>query len=269
MSRGPAHRRPPDPSRSLPPSIPTVGATCRLIREDLGLSRDTSAARLGISRSHLGDIERDRRAPTEEFLEQIIVGYQLARPLARHLRELRATADILEPTSALREAVTTNPALMRHLQALHERGELAAYVDSAWTLLACNNAFHDSAPGLHPGASIPVWMFSDDARKIFPRWPYEADCATANVRGIAGRYRGSEQVQTIFRSLRTIKDFRARWNDGVHTAYGRDPSDLMHAHHPTTGRTTSYSLTITNQSEHIFLIILSEHPRRDIETNRP
>lgn len=268
MSRDPAHRRPPDPHQPRPPSIPTVGATCRLIREERGLTRDTSATRLGISRSHLADIERDRRTPSEDLLEQIIVGYRLDLPLARHLRELRATADTLEPTSALREAVTTNPALMRHLQRLHERGELAAYVDSAWTLLACNNAFRESAPGLDPGTSIPVWMFSDNARKLFPRWPHEADHATANIRGIVGRYRGSQQVQTIFRSLRPIKEFGLRWNDGVHTAYGRDPSDLMHAHHPT-GRTSSYSLTITNQSEHIFLIILSEHPGRDIETNRP
>ncbi|WP_280493051.1 helix-turn-helix domain-containing protein [Nocardia asiatica] len=269
MSRDPARRRPPHLRRPLPPSIPTVGATCRLIREELGLSRDTAAVRLGISRSHLGDIERDRRAPTEEFLEQIIAGYQLDLALARHLRELRAAADTLEPTAVLREAVTTNPALMCHLQGLHERGELAAYVDSAWTLLACNDAFREAAPGLHPGASIPVWMFSDDARKLFPRWPHEADHATANIRGIAGRYRGSQQVQTIFHSLRPLEDFRTRWNNGVHTAYGRDPSDLMHAHHPTTGRTSSYSLTITNQSEHIFLIILSEHPGRNLGANRP
>ncbi|WP_280505456.1 helix-turn-helix domain-containing protein [Nocardia farcinica] len=269
MNRDPAHHRPHKSRHSQPPSIPTLGSTCRSIREARGLSRDASAAYLKVSRSHLADIERDRRAPTEELLEHLIVGYQLDLPLARHLRELRATADNLEPSAVLRDSVTTNPALVCHLQGLHERGAPAAYVDSAWTVLTCNDAFRKAAPGLGAGDSIPVWMFSDDAKEIFPHWPSEADCATANIRGIVGRYRGSEQVQTIFRRLRPIKEFRHRWNDGVHAAYGRDPSDLMYARDPATGETRSYSLTITNQSEHVILIILSEHPGRNIETNRP
>ena len=85
---------------------------------------------------------------------------------------------------------------------------------------------------------------------------------TAIIRGIVGRYRGSEQVQTIFRHLRPNREFRVRWNDGVHVAYGRDPSDLTEVRHPVTGRTTSYSLTITAQSEQVILFVLSEHRTR-------
>ncbi|MGW6700020.1 helix-turn-helix domain-containing protein [Nocardia sp. NPDC055049] len=259
MSRDPTSGAQSDSRHSLPPSVPTLGRTCRLIREERGISRDTAAARLKVSRSYLADIERDRRTPTEPFLEHIIIGYQLDATLARHLRELRAAAIDLEPTAVLRKAVTTNPTLMAHL---HERCDLAAYIDPAWTVLACNNAFQQAGPGLGPGVSIPVWTFSDNAKRQLPNWPFEADRMVAIVRGVVGRYRGSEQVQTIFRHLRPVTEFRIRWNDGVHATYGRDPSELAEVRHPVTGRTASYSLTITNQSEDVILFSLSEHRAR-------
>lgn len=256
MSRDPTSSELSDGRHSQPPSVPTLGRTCRLIREQRGISRDTAAARLKVSRSYLADIERDRRTPTEEFLEHIIIGYQLDATLARHLRELRTAAIDLEPTVVLHKAVTANSALMAHL---HERRDLAAYIDPAWTVLACNDAFRHAGPGLGPGVSIPVWTFSDDAKRQLPNWSYEADHMVGLIRGFVGRYRGSEQVQSIFRHLRPVTEFRTRWNDGVHPAYGRDPSELAKIHHPVTGSTASYSITITHQSEDVILFALSEH----------
>ncbi|MGW5456489.1 MmyB family transcriptional regulator [Nocardia sp. NPDC003979] len=260
MSRDPTSGAQSDSQHSLPLTVPTLGQTCRLIREERGFTRDTAAAHLSVSRSYLADIERNRRTPTEAFLDHIIIGYELDPITARHLRELRAAAVDLEPTAVLRKSVTANAALMAHLQ---QRSDLAAYIDSAWTLLACNDAFQAAAVGLWPGRSIPVWVFSENAKKIFPDWPHEADRTAAIVRGIAGRYRESEQVQTLFHHLRPVTEFQNRWNDGVHTAYGRDPSDLTEVHHLDTGRTASYSLTLTAQSENVILLILSEHPRRN------
>ncbi|MFD6106220.1 helix-turn-helix domain-containing protein [Nocardia salmonicida] len=259
MSRDPTSRLQTDSLRAPEPSVPTLGHTCRLIREQRGCSRDAAAACLKVSRSYLADIERDRRTPTEAFLEHIIIGYQLDAILARHLRELRAAAIDLEPTAVLRKAVTANPALMAHL---HERSDLAAYIDPTWTVLACNDAFQQAGPGLGTGVSIPVWTFSDDAKRQLPNWSFEADHMVAIIRGFVGRYRSSEQVQTLFRHLRPITEFRTRWNDGVHPAYGRDPSELAEIHHPVTGRTVSYSLTITSQSEDVILFSLSEHRAR-------
>ncbi|MFD4072494.1 helix-turn-helix domain-containing protein [Nocardia ignorata] len=264
LSRDPTSGAQSDSQHSLPLTVPTLGQTCRLIREERGFTRDTAAAHLSVSRSYLADIERNRRTPTEAFLDHIIIGYELDPITARHLRELRATAVDLEPTAVLREAVTTNTALMAHL---HQRSDLAAYVDSAWTVLACNDAFQAAALGLGPGKLMPVWIFSDTAKKILPNWPHEADLTAAIVRGIAGRYRDSEQVHTLFHHLRPVTEFQNRWNDGVHTAYGRDPSDLTEVHHPVTGRTASYSLTLTAQSENVFLLILSEQPTRPPDPN--
>lgn len=259
MSRDPTLPTQSESQHSLPLDAPTLGHTCRLIREQRDLTRDTAATHLKVSRSYLADIERNRRTPTEAFLEHIITGYELDPITARHLRELRAAAVDLEPTAVLRESVTTNAALMAHL---HQRSDLAAYVDSAWTLLACNDAFQAAAPGLTPGRSIPVWIFSEKAKKILPDWSHEADLTAAIVRGIAGRYRHSEQLHTILDHLGPISEFQRRWNDGVHTAYGRDPSDLTQVHHLDTGQTVSYCLSLTAQSENVTLLSLSSHPTR-------
>ncbi|MGN2635044.1 helix-turn-helix domain-containing protein [Nocardia takedensis] len=268
MTRDPAKRRSSRSRHALPPRVPTLGNTCRRIRDERGYTRDYAAAMLRISRSYLSDIERGRRNPSPELLELIIVGYRLDSALARHVRELRLAAVNLEPTAVLARCVTDNALLMAHLRDLNARGDLAAYIDPVWNVLACNDLFREALPGLERTGSVPVWIFSDDSKPILTDRPFELDYTAAAIRAITGRYRNTEQVRALFRYLGPNVEFRTSWSDDVRAAYGRDPSALMYAIHPVTGLPASYSLTISNQSESVLLLILSPKPSPDSITNR-
>ncbi|WP_216918042.1 helix-turn-helix domain-containing protein [Nocardia noduli] len=268
MTRDPEPRRSPGSRHALPPRVPTLGNTCRRIRDERGYTRDFAAAMLRISRSYLTDIERGRRNPSPELLELIIVGYRLDSALARHLRELRVAAVELEPVATLARSVIDNDQLMAHLHDLNERGDLAAYVDPVWNVLACNDLFREATPGLELTGSIPAWFFSADTKPILTDRPSELAHATATIRAITGRYRNAEQTRALFRHLGPNTEFRATWSDDVRAAYGRDPSAAMHAIHPVTGQPVAYSLTIANQSESVLLVILSPKPSPESTTNR-
>ncbi len=223
---------------------------------------------LKISRSYLRDIERDRRTPGVELLELIILGYRLDSTLARHLRELRVAAVDLEPTAVLARTVTGNPALMAHLDDLNRRGELAAYIDPVWNVLACNEKFREATPGLERSGSIPIWMFSAHTKPILTDRAYELAHATASIRAITGIFRNAEQTRAVYRHLGPNTEFRATWIQNVSAAYGRDPSALMHAIHPVTSQPVAYSLTISNQSQSVLLLILSPRPSPEEATHR-
>ncbi|MET7772099.1 helix-turn-helix transcriptional regulator [Nocardia sp. NPDC005366] len=269
MTSDPEHRRSPGSRHALPPRVPTIGNTVRRIRDERGYTRDYAAVMLlKISRSYLRDIERGRRIPGADLLELIILGYRLDSTLARHLRELRVAAVALDPTAVLARAVTGNPVLIAHLQSLNQRGELAAYIDPVWNVLACNEKFREATPGLERTGSIPVWMFSTHTKPILTDRPYELAYATASIRAITGCFRNAEQTRAVFHHLGPDTEFRATWSEDVRVVYGRDPSALMHAIHPVTGLPVTYSLTITSQSESVLLLILSPSPSPEDATSR-
>ncbi|MGY1943941.1 helix-turn-helix transcriptional regulator [Nocardia asiatica] len=268
MTRDPELRRSPGSRHALPPRVPTLGNTVRRIRDERGYTRDYAAAMLRISRSYLTDIERGRRNPSPELLELIIAGYRLDSALARHVRELGVAALDLEPTAVLARSVTANDLLIAHLRDLNARGDLAAYIDPIWNVLACNDLFREATPGLERTGSVPVWMFSDNTKPILTDRPFELDYAAASIRAMTGRYRHTEQVRVVFRHLGPNIEFRKSWSDHVRAAYGRDPSALMHTIHPVTGQPVAYSLTISNQSESVLLLILSPKPSPGSTTNR-
>ncbi|MGW4369213.1 helix-turn-helix domain-containing protein [Nocardia takedensis] len=267
MTSDPERRRSPGSRHALPPRVPTLGDTLRRIREERGYIRDYAAALLKISRSYLTDIERGRRTPSPELLELIIAGYRLDPALARHIRELGAAPVELLPTPVLAKFVTDNPQLIAHLRDLNKRGDLAAYLDPLWNVLACNDLFREAAPGLERTGSIPIWMFSADTKPLLPERATELAHSMASIRAMTGYYRTSDQTRTLYRHLCPNTEFRTVWCNDVRAAYGRDPSAPMHAIHPVTGRTVSYSLTITNQSESVLLLILSPKPTADAATN--
>ncbi|MGW4368095.1 MmyB family transcriptional regulator [Nocardia takedensis] len=167
----------------------------------------------------------------------------------------------------LAKSVFDNPQLMTYLRELNERGDLAAYVDPVWNVLACNDLFREATPGLERTGSIPVWIFSADTEPILTDRATELSHSMATIRAMTGCYRAAEQTRAVYRHLCPNTEFRNAWCDDVRAAYGRDPSTPMHAIHPVTGERVSYSLTITNQSESVLLLILSPKPSPGTGTN--
>ena len=74
------------------------GAAVRVLRERLGLSQTSFAVRAGINRSHLSNIERNRRPVSPEVAEQLRV----------HLK-LKTLDAILAETGAVIRVATRSP----------------------------------------------------------------------------------------------------------------------------------------------------------------
>ncbi|MGQ4618970.1 MmyB family transcriptional regulator [Nocardia sp. R7R-8] len=262
MNRNPTPRSSGSARDKPLPRIPTLGHTCLLIREDLGLSRNGAHQLHGISQSHLFNIEHDRYVPTVETLEKIISGYRVEAMMARHLRELRAPAEYLAPVGKLRECVNGNDALIEHLHDLEQRDILAAYVDPVWNVLACNESFRAALPGLDTTDCIPTWLYSGYARSVFLQNPMEAAHSVATLKGVLGRYRDSEQAHDLMRQLRPHKEFQRLWSSSIHVAYGRDTNNLLHIRDPDTGELASYRLSVADvsQSQDVLLLTAIRKP---------
>ncbi|MFC9432424.1 helix-turn-helix domain-containing protein [Nocardia sp. NPDC057030] len=245
--------RPDKPWRK--PSIPSLGATCRHIREYRDLSRDTVRKRLGLSTSYLFRIEMQGVMPSIEVLDQIIEGYNLDTAQARHLRELRAPTEQLEPSHELCHRVATNAAHMAHLNDLESLGVLGAYVDPFASILACNNLFRSAMPGIEDLKSYPIWLFSSAAKEVVVDWEREADHCIASNKATLGRYRDAGQAQDFLRHLRNNKEYRNRWAANIHISYGRDTNDLLHLRDPGSKAVIDYNFSHSNESRNVMLYV--------------
>ncbi|MEU2032594.1 helix-turn-helix domain-containing protein [Nocardia amamiensis] len=262
MTRNPANRSSDNARGGRLPRIPTLGSTCRLIREDLGLSRFGAQQRHGISPSYLFNIEKDEYTPTFETLEKIIAGYGLNPMQARHLRELRTPAEELAPTDKLRQCVNENVDLVSHLDDLEQREVLAAYLDPLWNVLGRNYLFRAATPGLEETNCIPVWLFTPQAKTAFVLWAHESAHSVATLKATLGRYRDSEQAKDVIRQLRPVKEVRNQWSSSIDVAYGRDTNDLLHLRDPATGELTSYRLSVADvtQTQNVLLLTAIRKP---------
>ncbi|WP_378741145.1 helix-turn-helix domain-containing protein [Nocardia brasiliensis] len=251
MSR--KHNRPPKSPRRRP-HIPTLGTTCRQLRDHRGLSRAQACRSSGLSASYLFSIEECEQMPSSEVLDQIIAAYHLDPKQARHLRELRAPAENLEPIHVLRQRVTGNTRRMAHLHDLASRDVLAAYVDPVWNVLASNNLFRTALCGIDEIGSVPVWLFSAMAEDVVVDLPREADHVVAICKANLGRYRDSQQAADLLRRLGPNKQFQERWSASIRIAYGRDTSDPLRLRDPVSGVVTAYTLSVSDETNNVLLL---------------
>ncbi|MFI6041969.1 helix-turn-helix domain-containing protein [Nocardia sp. NPDC051321] len=235
------------------PSIPTLGPTCRHFREYLGLTREEACKLLGLSTPYLFRIETRGQIPSMELLDTIIDGYDLDSGQRRHLRELHAPAEHLEPVHELRHRVTTNAAQMAHLRDLESLGVLGAYVDQMASMLACNNLFRTAMAGIEEAGSYPVWLFSSMAKEVVADWEHEADHCVAGIKGVLGRYRAAQQGHGLLRSLRNTKEFQYRWAASIDIAYGRDTNDLLRLRDTVSKVVTAYNFSHSTESRSVLL----------------
>ncbi|WP_186818573.1 helix-turn-helix domain-containing protein [Nocardia ninae] len=240
-----------------------MGTTLRLIREGLGLTRLTAHECHGISYSYLYEIEAGKRTPKLETLDALAsgYGYDVDSLLTRHLRELRSPPADLMPTQRLRERVTSNRDWMSHLDDLQQRGDLAAYLDPFWNVLACNELFLSAMPGLEKTCSIAEWLFSPIAQEVWVDWEKEAAWNIAYIKAILGRYRRSQQARDLLRHLGPNNEFRRMWASSVDVNYGRDSDSLLHVRHPPNNEIVSYWLSFAPMVEDMTILLTTAIPK--------
>ncbi|WP_280202508.1 helix-turn-helix domain-containing protein [Nocardia cyriacigeorgica] len=261
MSRNPARRRTTTrSSQPQRPRIPTLGSACRLMREELGLSRASAYIRHGVSPSYLSAIESDSVIPRIEMVESIITGYRLGPLKARYLRDLHAPPRPLEPLDVLRSHVASNTGLLAQLNELEEQRTPAVLVDPFWNILASNEPLRLMLTGIERFSSITSWLFGPDARTVLIDWNREVAHSIASTKSVLARYRNSQQAHDLIREFQHHSAFGQAWQTNTDIGYGRDSTDLMHCLSPT-GEPTSYRVAIAEPGQAPDVQLLMALPR--------
>ncbi|MGW6421439.1 MmyB family transcriptional regulator [Nocardia sp. NPDC055053] len=236
-------------------SIPDLGTTMGWIRDDLGLTQSQAAAELNFSAVHLGRFERGEAKPPLDTLERIISGYRLDRDLASHLRELAGPPVMLAPPEALRTYVQAEKSLMLNLERFQARAIPAAFIDPFWNVLAYNDLYADTIPGIDDHRSVAVWVLSEQAKRVIVDYEAEASWTVAMLKSALGRHRSSAQANELVSALAPISDARRLWAASVNVSYGRDSRCLLHAYDADRKR-VSYllSLSVGIAAHHVQLV---------------
>ncbi|MFC9871675.1 helix-turn-helix domain-containing protein [Nocardia salmonicida] len=211
-------------------AIPDLATTLRWIREDLGLTQAQAAAEVNFSAVHLGRFERGESKPPPDTLERIISGYRLDKAMASHLRELAGPAIMLAPPDALRTYVRAEKSLRLNLSRFQARTIPAAFIDPFWNVLAHNDLFATTLPGIEDSRSISVWMLSDHSKTVVVDPESEGSWTVAMLKSALGRHRSSAQAKELVSALAPINDARRLWAASVNVARGRDSQCLLHAY---------------------------------------
>ncbi|WP_146089052.1 MmyB family transcriptional regulator [Nocardia cyriacigeorgica] len=261
MSRNPARRRiTTRSSQPQRPRIPTLGSACRLMREELSLSRASAYIRHGVSPSYLSAIESDSVVPRIEMVEAIITGYRLGPLKARYLRDLHAPPRPLEPLDVLQSEVSSNTGLLAQLNELQEQRTPAVLVDPFWNTLASNELLQLMLPGIDEVGSITSWLFRPDARAALIDWDREVAHSIASTKSVLARYRDSQQAHDLIREFQHNNEFCRAWQSNTDIGYGRDSTDLMHCL-SATGEHTSYRVAIAEPGQAPDVQLLMALPR--------
>ncbi|MBF6216318.1 helix-turn-helix domain-containing protein [Nocardia puris] len=209
--------------------LPTLGSYLKRLRSERDISTVQAAVIAGLSYSHLTQIERGTRTPSEEVLEHLIRVYELSHPTARFLRELRAPARRqLGSPSQLRTLLPHD--LPDRLADLDTRRVIAYYIDPLCNVVDANEYFRRFVP-LAPGDNIGDWVFRNPAaRERLPYWEHEADHAVSSLRSQLARWRDVPAATTYLLRMMEIQEFQRRWihHTTADLSYARSPSDVVH-----------------------------------------
>jgi hypothetical protein len=165
------------------------------------------------------------------------------------------------PTKKLRGWVSANRDWMSHLDDLQHRGVLAAYLDPIWNVLACNDLFLSTMPGLENTDSIPTWLFSPIAKSVWADWEKEAAWNVAYNKAILGLYRESQQARDLIQRVGSHSEFRRLWSASVDVTYSRDSDSLLHVRHPPNSEVASYRLSIAPMVEDMTVLLVIAIPK--------
>ncbi|MFE4455921.1 helix-turn-helix domain-containing protein [Nocardia tengchongensis] len=206
----------------------TFGAALRRLRRTRDLSRDRLARKAAISVSYLAALESGhRRYLTWDVLDALL--YHLDGITAvdvaerAHLMELAGFAYAQFPTPEQLSA-EINPEMLDMLGSLEPN--LAAVLDIRWNVLACNDSYRRSFPGVDAGDNLLLWYLANkNAPLVVPDWTEEVALAVYLMRGYLEEIGDTRWFHRDLAVFTEFAYFRELWDDGI-GAYDRPNSVL-------------------------------------------
>ncbi|MFF0531124.1 hypothetical protein ACFYT3_22385 [Nocardia amikacinitolerans] len=213
-------------------------------------SRADVANSARISTSHLDKIVANRTIPGPNSFAKLTHAFDLDPAQHQHLHELWQPSRDLPHPEQLRQHLTSQ-GVQAHLDDLATRDVLTVYVDPLRTVLAGNQIFHRTVPGLAEAHNnLSLWMFSPAARASIARWDNEIRHTVAILRGTLGRHRDHPRAQALFRKLRATPEFPRIWDSTpMQVAYGCRRPAPINLRAPRTNQPLSLSLEISEDGE--------------------
>ncbi|MCP2298355.1 Helix-turn-helix domain-containing protein [Nocardia amikacinitolerans] len=230
--------------------MPDFHDTLEFLRLRDRRSRADVASSARISTSHLDKIMANRTIPGPNSFAKLTQAFDLEPAQRQHLYELWQPSRGLPHPEQLRQRLASQ-GVQAHLDDLATRDVLAVYVDPLRTVLAGNQIFHRTVPGLAAADNnLSLWMFSPAARASIANWDSEIRHTVAILRGTLGRYRDHPRAQSLFRKLRATPEFPRFWDSTpMQVAYGCRRPAPIHLHAPWTNQPLSLSLEISEYGE--------------------
>ncbi|MFI9508572.1 helix-turn-helix domain-containing protein [Nocardia sp. NPDC052566] len=243
--------------------VPTLPEYLKQVRvqQKPKLSRRNAESKTGVSEHYIRDIETGQRQPSAHTIEQLIAGYQLIPPQARHVRELLAPPIDLTPTETLHSQVHRSQGLLDHMSILEDRGVLAAYVDPLLNVLLLNKHMLRAYPRLDEVGNVAPWIFGPYSRGVLTDRANEADQVVALLKAVMGRHRNAPQTTHLLSRLRPNNDFNRIWTTRTRIAYGRETTDYLRWRDQITGERFAASIYSTDVEVPDVVLYLAFHKR--------
>ncbi|MFI1915947.1 helix-turn-helix transcriptional regulator [Nocardia sp. NPDC020380] len=224
---------------------PTFGLLLRKLRDARAVSRERLAFNAGVSASYISHLEKgDRGHPTREVVDALMRYLDRIDPLSvverRHLLDLAGLGVAEFPSvEQLRAEITDD---MHRALELHEPN-LAAYVDSRWNVLACNDSYRRAFPGIEEDVNILRWYLGNEhARRVVLDWEAEVRLTVHWLRGLIAGSGDTAWSAEFLAELGHFGLFREMWDEGI-ALYGR-PRPTMHLHDLETDRCRAISVQL-------------------------
>ncbi|WP_043735951.1 helix-turn-helix domain-containing protein [Nocardia asiatica] len=194
-----------------------IGTILRGYRKEAGLTQGELAQRAGLSMSLISKIEVSGRAVSSDTLAKLARALELSDAtqlrllylMDPHLRWLqRPPAQRRSPTPRELSVLLSNP-------------HPACFLEPGFSvIIAANNAFHRTFPGLRTGDSMVEWQLLNPwARGLLVDWRLETHWWVRAARESLDGFIPSSRVEAIKARLRGAEEFDDMWNTRVPECY--------------------------------------------------